>query len=80
MANQITVSERTLVIIGMIIAVLLIITASMGIWLANGYDNFSSAEQENGVKGWLITVLVLSLVLPTIYLLMAFKPWESTPK
>lgn len=72
MADVTGVRLTVLVIIAVIIDILFIITASLGIWLANGYV-FSSKSGENGTKGFLITVLILALVLPVIFLLCAYN-------
>jgi len=72
MANTCDKSIRSLTIIAIITDVLFIITASIGIWLANGYDHFTSTTTENAVKGFLITILVLAILLPVLFLLFAY--------
>jgi len=60
-----------LIVIAVIIDVLFIITTSLGIWLANGYQ-FSSTTSENATKGFMISVLVLAIILPVLFFLFAF--------
>jgi len=76
---ELTLTQLT--IIAMVTDALFIICASLGIWLANSCDHWSSDGAEKAVKGVLITFLVLAVILPIVFLLYVYKDkWISKIK
>ena len=67
------ISRDAILIIIMITFVLLIIIASLGIWMTNANTNWSSHQQENGIQIYFVIVLVLAIMLPFLYGLFYYR-------
>jgi hypothetical protein len=66
----------------------LLLSCSLGIWIASINQNWSSTTQKNGIRITMIVLLVLGIILPLFWMLFHYRkeicekivPTSSTSK
>ncbi len=70
---KLKLNRQSILIIMMSTFLFMLISSSLGIYLANHNNNWSSTEQENGVQVTFIVILVMTIMLPILYAIFFFR-------
>jgi glucan phosphoethanolaminetransferase (alkaline phosphatase superfamily) len=88
-ASGLSLLSRNLVLAFTLVTyILLLLSCSLGIWIASINQNWSSTTQKNGIRITMIVLLVLGIILPLFWMLFHYRkeicekivPTSSTSK